>query len=133
MSTRCRIAINEGDSFRSIYCHYDGYPKYVGNILLKYYNSKEMATKLIDLGDISCLLPMLDKTEEQSYHIKEQGARRIIEFENLKDMVDYFIQSDQEYLYLWDNGKWKVLDKINMKEKLEDLLEDKNDKERSIK
>ena len=57
MSTRCRIAINDGDSFRSIYCHYDGYPRYVGNVLLKYYNSKEMATKLIDLGDISCLLP----------------------------------------------------------------------------
>ena len=56
--------------------------------------------------------------------ITEQRVRRITEFETLKDMVDYFIQSDQEYLYLWDNGKWKILDKINMKEKLEDLLED---------
>ena len=124
MSTRCRIAVKDDDTFRSIYCHYDGYPKYVGNILLNHYNSGELANKLIDLGDISCLLSTLKETEEQSYHIKEQRARRIIEFETLKDMIDYFIQSDQEYLYLWDEDKWKILDKINMKEKLEDLLED---------
>ena len=58
MSTRCRIGIDKGDGvIRSIYCHFDGYPKGVGAILRDHYRLVHKADKLIRLGDISTLGP----------------------------------------------------------------------------
>ena len=40
MSTRSFIGyINDEDKFVGIYCHYDGYPSHVGEVLVKYHNS----------------------------------------------------------------------------------------------
>lgn len=56
MSTRCRIGILESDGkVKSIYCHHDGYPKGVGEILKIHYNNPDDVEKLIALGDISIL------------------------------------------------------------------------------
>lgn len=56
MATRCRIAIEKEDGeVTSIYCHNDGYPDYVGKILLEDYTDRKKVEDLIDLGDISIL------------------------------------------------------------------------------
>ena len=58
MSTRSRIAIQlDTGRYLSVYCHHDGYPKYLGHQLetLTYKNSEKLgkALDLIGGGDIS--------------------------------------------------------------------------------
>lgn len=56
MSTRSRIGIrNKNGSITSIYCHHDGYPEGVGEILLNNYKTEEKIRKLMELGDMSSL------------------------------------------------------------------------------
>jgi hypothetical protein len=55
MSTTSRITYVRPDGLvRSIYCHWDGYLEYNGQILSKYYNGSNL-DKLMDLGDLSSL------------------------------------------------------------------------------
>jgi len=56
MSTRSRIGVvQEGGRVLSVYCHWDGYPSWVGKKLLEFYNTYEKANELIALGSISIL------------------------------------------------------------------------------
>lgn len=58
MSTNCLIGVikdNDSKKGRCIYCHWDGYPEYVGAILLAHYKNLSKVEKLLALGDISSL------------------------------------------------------------------------------
>ena len=50
MSTRSFICYEEEGSLRGIYCHYDGYPKHVGKILVEHYNSITACEQIVDGG-----------------------------------------------------------------------------------
>lgn len=53
MSTRSAIGfINAVGQFEAIYCHYDGYPKHVGKILVEYHNSIDAAHEITRGADI---------------------------------------------------------------------------------
>ena len=54
MGTRSRIGIKLTDgSILSAYHHFDGYPQWLGVNLVKYFNSYDKASELIDGGDMS--------------------------------------------------------------------------------
>lgn len=54
MSTHSYIGVIEEDgTLKYVYCHSDGYPSYLGRMLLTYYNTPELATGLA-YGCISC-------------------------------------------------------------------------------
>lgn len=54
MATRGRVAIRLSDgSILSAYHHYDSYPQWLGVKLVKHFNSQELASDLIDGGDMS--------------------------------------------------------------------------------
>ena len=54
MATRSRIGIQLKDnSVLSVYHHWDGYPEWLGRILNTHYNSRDLASELIDGGDMS--------------------------------------------------------------------------------
>ena len=57
MSTRSNICIlnKEEKTIRKIYCHWDGYPEGVGQVLSDNYKDSNKVNELIDLGDISIL------------------------------------------------------------------------------
>ena len=65
MSTHAFIAkkINE-NSYRTIYCHCDGYLEWVGRILVEDYNTPDKVDRLINLGDLSVLQSKLDPNPE---------------------------------------------------------------------
>ena len=52
MGTRSRVAVMHGTVCKSVYCHYDGYLSYTGEILNKHYDSA-LANELIARGDNS--------------------------------------------------------------------------------
>lgn len=47
MSTHSYIGVIEEDgTLKYVYCHSDGYPSYLGRMLLTYYNTPELAQGL---------------------------------------------------------------------------------------
>ena len=64
MATRSNIGIeNENGRVNAIYCHWDGYPEYVGKILKENYSDRNKLQQLLELGDISVLKEDLNKVE----------------------------------------------------------------------
>ena len=54
MGTHSRIGIQLADeSILSVYCHWDGYPEWLGRTLKTHYNARSLAEELIDGGDMS--------------------------------------------------------------------------------
>ncbi len=142
MSTRSRIAIKQKDNtYKSIYCHCDGYPEYNGVILYYHYSDPMKIKLLMSLGDISYLgenvLPDTTKThtfdERQddvtvAYHRDRGEDLHFNVFTDKDDLIDYFKNSDQDYLYLYENDKWYIAEnnkEINLVQ-LEDYLLEKN-------
>ena len=123
MATRSRIGIELKDgSILSAYHHWDGYPSWLGRILTTHYNSRELASELIDGGDMSCawtnerwtgkdLAPYVKEIKEtEEYgpqHYSQRGEDCPPRLD--KDMDDFFSDSE-EYSYIFRNGNWFAYD-----------------------
>ena len=124
MSTRCAICIKIGNVYRSIYCHFDGYPSHVGNILKENYNKTHKIKELIDLGNISCLgklteykeVNVFDKDYKDkrnlytfSYHRDgNEDKEYLYEGSNFESLIKVISNSCCEFLYLFENNEWKM-------------------------
>ena len=118
MATRSNIAIvNQNKSISSIYCHWDGYPEYVGKILLNHYNNVDIINELLKLGNLSTLgenlyadghtwaAPIEGVCVAYGRDRGEKGQEDIV-FEDLGEFEDSASNSWADYQYLFDNGKW---------------------------
>lgn len=114
MSTRAFIGIERKDkSIEGVYSHSDGYPSYLGNLLLKYYTNKEdndktrqMVEMILSLGDISFLEESLQNSIFYNTWRKEDTHSRVYkDFNEFKTMVS---DSWYEYIYIWSelDNKW---------------------------
>lgn len=124
MSTRSRISVvNENGKIRSIYCHHDGYLEYVGKKLVDFYDTEKVINQLMDLGDLSVLgnNPVSDKqywtsfeyklnnySEEFCVAYRDRGETNIDarEFNSFDDFKEAFPYIQEEYNYVFMNGKW---------------------------
>lgn len=118
MSTRSYIAMKTSeDTYKGVYCHYDGYLDYNGVMLLEHYNSKERVEELLSYGNISSLREKITP-EKGSTHSFDNPDKDVTIFygrdrgeegqeafncteEELKDPTSWI-----EYIYVFDNGKW---------------------------
>ena len=72
MSTHSSIGVIEEDgTLKYVYCHSDGYPSYLGRMLLTYYNTPELATALVDLGSLSMVRERLAPDEGERHTFKK--------------------------------------------------------------
>ena len=114
MSTRSRIGmIMEDGTVHSVYCHYDGYPSYNGEILKKYYNTPEKAKELISLGDISTLGKTTDfglygEDCTRDYHRWRNEPINIQVNSDVYDYEAHGYECGEEYIYLFDGKRWTV-------------------------
>jgi hypothetical protein len=75
MSTRSRIGIvREFDAkhmvvVESIYCHFDGYPEGVGQMLLDHWTDEAKINRLIALGDLSSLGRVIGRKHDFDTHL----------------------------------------------------------------
>ncbi len=118
MGTRSRIGIELADgSILSAYHHWDGYPSWLGRILQTHYNSKELASDLIDGGDMSCAWTnerwsndLLDRVREEygpnyySYRGEDCPPR-------LDSNLNEYLSEGEEYAYVFANGEWVCYDR----------------------
>lgn len=126
MSTRSYILMEteqtaDTHEYYGIYCHWDGYPAYNGNILLNHYKNREKVEKLISLGDLSALGPNIDPDPSQP-HSFDDGQPGVCVFygrdrgeegvePRMYNIFSLMIDSWAEYLYIYTlDGKWKVID-----------------------
>ena len=130
MSTNARISFEKADgTIRSIYCHWDGYPSYVGRILSEHYDFYNL-NELMDLGDLSVLGPITKSSPEGwntfnafddyclAYRDRGDSDIDAKEYINMKDFEDNAPYCDYNYFY--SKGKWYVweYDNINHKQPL---------------
>lgn len=121
MSTRARIGLELPDgSILSAYHHWDGYESWLGRILKTHYNSKELASELIDGGDMSCcwtkdrwtgkeLAPhVIEQKESEEYGPQYYSARGEECPPRLDaDLCEYLLPGNsEEYAYVFRNGEW---------------------------
>lgn len=119
MATRSNIAYKTAEGkIRSVYSHWDGYPECNGKILLDNYKDIEKIKALIELGSISSLGAELGEKQDfddrntqkdswtLAYH-RDRGEELVIrEFDDIPSWID----SMEEYAYLWNGKEWLVND-----------------------
>ena len=103
MGTRSRVAVMHGDVCKSVYCHYDGYLSYTGEILLKHYDSTA-ANLLVSLGDNS---GVKETVEEMNFY-KDRGDEDVSW--QVAHTFNEFLEQVQgcggEYYYVMRDGVW---------------------------
>jgi len=124
-STRSYIGIKyKNGIIEYVYCHFDGYVKGVGNILLKHYSDFKKIKELINLGNISILGAEIGKKQdfknpESGYTLaygrdrgeKNQEANKTNRMRDLLGDVSYvyiYLEDENEWIYS-DGYKWKYL------------------------
>ena len=125
MGTRSAIGVKDiNGSIRAVYCHWDGYLKHNGRILLENYTTMDLANELLDYGDMSSLREKIhpNVNSEHSFENPQEGVcifyHRDREedwedvsattFEKDSDFLKYY--DDSEYFYLFVDGTWYYID-----------------------
>lgn len=118
MGTRSSIAIKKDDKIVSIYCHWDGYPKGVGEDLKLHWNTEEKIDELMKLGDLSTLGSEIG--EKQDFDSPRAGwclsygrdrgepNTQAKEHFSIRGWIDYRAKSGCEYMYLFEDGVWNI-------------------------
>jgi hypothetical protein len=113
------MKVESDGKVKSIYCHNDGYPSYVGWLLLDHYKDEKALDGLIALGGLSRLTEKMapDNPDKHSFDEPEDGAvvayhrdrkdKLYIEgYDTLEEALAEFKESYNDYAYVWREGKW---------------------------
>ena len=113
MSTRAHIVKKLKDGkYIGIYHHSDGYPEYLGELLLTYYDTEEKLDKLISLGDMSFAgaIPEDDpKLWDRQFGYESDKCRTYkgrgesgcdARVGDLEDFIG------EDFTYVFEDGKW---------------------------
>jgi hypothetical protein len=132
MGTRSRIGVMHGNNVKSIYCHWDGYLGFNGQILQEHYDSAK-ANHLVALGDLSSLRANIG--EEHAFSQFELPAEEVEAYKTLtenwctfygrdrgekgtewqvattfEEFLGQCYNSGAEYYYIMKDGVWYVGD-----------------------
>lgn len=118
MGTRSFIAINENNTFKGIYCHWDGYLEHNGKILTQHYTDINKIRELINLGDLSTLAEEIGtkhnfdaKPKNECNFYGRDREEKNIETKittSLLDMQHLAENMGIEYFYLYQDNQWHV-------------------------
>lgn len=121
MSTRSRIGLDIGNGVAdTIYCHHDGYPQYMGKMLLEHYTSRDKIEVLIRLGDLSTLreyivpIPTMTHTFDKPQrnvciaYGRDRGEKNV--HSRPEEESDLWSDSWEEFNYLFKDGVWLYRD-----------------------
>ena len=113
MSTRSNIIAKfDGGNYYGIYCHFDGYLDHNGRILKDHYNTQSKVEKLIKEGDAS----FIDESLADSVFYHRDRGEDLRLTGPCKTLLDCFEDlDDEDYTYVWEDGKWKVFKWNNIK------------------
>lgn len=128
MSTRSRIGFELADgSILSSYHHSDGYPSWLGRILTTHYNTKELASDLIDGGDMSCAWTD-DRWDDSSVvgvygpqYYSQRGEDCPPRLD--ADLCEYLLpDNSEEFAYVFRSGEWVCYNMHQFDDKLPEVV-----------
>ena len=103
MGTRSRVGVMHGDVCKSVYCHFDGYLDYTGEILQKHYDST-LANALVARGDNSGVKETLEEMNFYSDRGETDVSWQVAHtFEEFLEQVEGCCG---EYYYVMRDGVW---------------------------
>lgn len=103
MGTRSRVGVMHGTVCKSVYCHYDGYLNYTGQLLLANYDSAT-ANELVSRGDNSGVKDTLAGMNFYADHDEDNVSWQVAHsFEELLEQVE---GCGGEYYYVMRDGVW---------------------------
>ena len=119
MGTRSRIGVMHGDKCKSVYCHWDGYLSFNGQILQEHYDSAK-ANHLVSLGDMSSLDKNIEIPEgvEHTFDVPAKNITTFYgrdrgesgtEFRVALTFNEFLEQCENcgaEYYYIMKDGVW---------------------------
>jgi hypothetical protein len=102
MATRSLIGIKTGDTVKTIYCHWDGYPSHNGIILVDNYNTPSKIYELLVLGDLSTLKETIDTC--WAYHRDRKESYDKVKAKDIKysDLEKYANDYGVDYIYVYN-------------------------------
>ena len=103
MGTRSRVAVMHGDVCKSVYCHYDGYLEYTGEILYKNWDSIA-ANALIARGENSGVKETLDEMNFYEDRGEDNVSWRVAH--SFEEFLDQVHGCGAEYYYILQDGVW---------------------------
>ncbi len=117
MATRSTIGmvLEDGQTIRSVYCHWDGYPEGVGAILRDHYTDPSKIERLLDIGDISSLREDIGEQHDfdsasdvTTFYGRDRGETGInaLTHADEHEWIGFRRGSWCEYGYLWKDGEW---------------------------
>ena len=105
MGTRSRVGVMHGTVCKSVYCHYDGYLDYTGELLNKHYGSVQ-ANQLVARGDNSGVQATVEEMNFYSDRGEEDVSWQVAHtFEEFLEQVE---RCFAEYYYVMQDGVWYV-------------------------
>jgi phosphoribosyl-AMP cyclohydrolase len=105
MGTRSRVGVMHGTVCKSVYCHYDGYLDYTGELLNKHYGSVQ-ANQLIARGDNSGVQATVEEMNFYSDRGEDNVSWQVAHtFEEFLEQVESCFA---EYYYVMQDGVWYV-------------------------
>lgn len=112
-----------GPRYTGIYCHWDGYPSYVGVMLRDHYSHDGELQVLLGRGNISSLLTPGGRDlagEDQEWRVFGEKA---VQFDFLSDMLSHADGSGCEHAYVWDASarEWEHYDLRRQPQSLHDV------------
>ncbi len=138
MGTRSYIAKQVGsNSYRTIFSQLDGYPSYLGMLLMDHYNTEDMVDKLLNLGDIYVLKPKLEPNANQPHDFLNRQKDVTLAFSrdfneegfdaSIKTLEELEENWEIEFVYVFtQENKWKYFAVGELEEGLRDLEETVN-------
>ena len=118
MSTNSAIAVKTFDGYKTIYCHWDGYPSYMYPMLRDWYGTEERANALVDLGDASSINKRLVPSKDSGHSFGHPEEDVCVFYhrdrgESYADskpalMTKEVVLSLQYYVYIFEDGYWHV-------------------------
>lgn len=120
MSTNSGIALRQGDTYLTIYCHWDGHPKKMLPILRENYNSFDLANMLISMGDASSINMFIGPTPNKPHDFMNPQEDVCVFYHRDRGddwfscqpvcytKKELFKQPAFEYVYIFEDGEWHV-------------------------
>jgi hypothetical protein len=120
MATRSLIGkYTNNNTWKYIYCHWDGNPEYNGKVLIENYTTEEDVNKLLELGDLVSLGKFIERTDPSqsdsditiAYHRDryQEYSSPAESDSNIKTIKSCIYSLGCDYCYIFDptTNKWQ--------------------------
>lgn len=119
MGTPATVAIKTANGYKSIYCHWDGYPEYMYPLLRDWYCTAERAEALVSLGDASSIhkrmVPSMDSDHSFDHPEKDvcvfyhrDRGEHWAQVEPVFSLTKAEVLKQQYFVYIYEDGTWRV-------------------------